>query len=240
MGLHVCIRKEDLDPDDLAGKVVVVLDVIFATSTIVAAFYGGATGVRPAFGRDEAQRFSEGRSQDELVLIGEYNSVTLPGFLDPTPLALLKHGVKGKEVVFASTNGTVALRRASRAKAVYAASLLNAEAIAEHLLARHEADEIVLACAGSLGRLSFEDFFGAGAIVAQLFRRLDTSLTLTDAALAAHSVYQATDALTCLRTSSLGKDMISRGLGEDVDFAAVENSSRCIPVLRGGVLRCLP
>ncbi|MDR2189016.1 MAG: 2-phosphosulfolactate phosphatase [Azonexus sp.] len=240
MELHVVICKEDLDPDGMTGKVAVVLDVIFATSTIVAAFYGGATGVRPALGREEAERFSQERARDELVLIGEYNSITLPGFIDPLPLALLKHGVAGKEVIFASTNGTVALRRASKATAVYAAALLNAEAVAEHLVTCHAADQVILACAGSLGRFSFEDFFGAGAIVAQIVKRLGSRLTMTDAALAAHSAYRGSDALTGLRTSSLGQEMIDSGRGQDVDFAARENSSRCIPVLRGNVLCRLP
>jgi 2-phosphosulfolactate phosphatase len=239
MDIHVCIRKEDLEPEQMVSKVAVVLDVIFATSTIVTAFAGGATGVWPALDSEEAERFSRERFTDKPVLIGEHNSDTLPGFIYPAPLTLLRHGVQGKEVVFASTNGTVALRRASKAAAVYAGSLRNAGAIAEHLVACHQADSIVLACAGSLGRLSFEDFFGAGAIIAQLFQHIGPRLEMTDAALAAHSAYQGIDSLVCLRTSSLGKEMFDRGLGEDVDFVAAENSSRCIPVLHGDVLRCL-
>ena len=41
--LHVLLEKEALDRERLAGKVVVVLDVLFATSTIVTALAHGAS-----------------------------------------------------------------------------------------------------------------------------------------------------------------------------------------------------
>ena len=45
--IHVLTKKEELDTVRLAGKVAVVLDVLFATSTMVTALARGATDERP-------------------------------------------------------------------------------------------------------------------------------------------------------------------------------------------------
>jgi len=46
--VHVVLRKEDLDPERLAGKIVMVIDTLFATTTIVTALAHGAAEVLPA------------------------------------------------------------------------------------------------------------------------------------------------------------------------------------------------
>src|SRR3970282_677583 len=45
--IHVLTRKEELDGIRVPGKVVVVLDILFATTTMVAALAHGATEVIP-------------------------------------------------------------------------------------------------------------------------------------------------------------------------------------------------
>jgi 2-phosphosulfolactate phosphatase len=52
--IHVLLKKEELDNQRLPGKVVVVLDVLFATSSIVAALAHGASEVIPALNGDAA------------------------------------------------------------------------------------------------------------------------------------------------------------------------------------------
>ena len=54
--LHVLVRREDIDASRLDGRVVVVIDVLFATSTIVHALASGASRVYPAFDADDARR----------------------------------------------------------------------------------------------------------------------------------------------------------------------------------------
>jgi len=85
--IHVLGRKEELDAVRLPGKVVIVLDVLFATSTIVAALGHGAPSVIPAL--DEAAARAEGarHAPGAYVLAGELYAETLPGFAPPTPRA---------------------------------------------------------------------------------------------------------------------------------------------------------
>ena len=87
--VHVLYRKEELDHERLEGKVAIVLDVLFATSTIVTALANGATEVIPtldeAGARAEAQKHPAGSHP-----AGELYAETLPGSASPTPLALLR------------------------------------------------------------------------------------------------------------------------------------------------------
>src|SRR6185503_21008161 len=102
--LHVLTKKEELDGVRVQGKVVVVLDILFATTTMVAALANGAREIVPVL--DEAAARACGAGIADCVLAGELYAETLPGFAHPAPLALIEHGVRGKTVVYSTTTGT--------------------------------------------------------------------------------------------------------------------------------------
>jgi 2-phosphosulfolactate phosphatase len=90
MKIHVLLKKEELDAQRLPGKTVVVLDILFATSSIVAAMAHGAAEVIPTLDGAAAQAEAACHPADSCVLSGELNADTLPGFVHPTPLLLGK------------------------------------------------------------------------------------------------------------------------------------------------------
>src|SRR3954462_10424441 len=103
--LHVLTRKEELDSVRVAGKVVVVIDVLFATTTMVAALAHGASEVIPVLDEAAARAEEARRGAGACVLAGELYAETLPGFAHPAPLALIAHAIKGRPVVYSTTNG---------------------------------------------------------------------------------------------------------------------------------------
>ena len=76
--LHVLLRKEDLSPAHLAGRVVIVLDILFATSTMVHALAEGVEAVWPALNTDDASVVA--LRVGECIRSGEYLAEHLPGF----------------------------------------------------------------------------------------------------------------------------------------------------------------
>ena len=84
--LHVLVRREDVDVSRLQGRVVVVIDVLFATSTIVHALAAGAASVYPAF--DDVDANHAAAARPGAVVAGEYLARTLPEHAPATPLAL--------------------------------------------------------------------------------------------------------------------------------------------------------
>ena len=143
--IHVVVRKEDIDPERLPGRVAIVLDILFATTTIVSALDAGATAVIPAEDRHEALRIAATLPAGGYSIAGEDQMAAIPGFASPLPLELTREpGFAGRPLVYSTTNGTVALRRSSAADAVYAAALLNARATLGHVRAHHPGKPVVI------------------------------------------------------------------------------------------------
>ena len=236
MKIHVLLKKEELDAQRLPGKTVVVLDILFATSSIVAAMAHGAAEVIPTLDGAAAQAEAARHPAGTCVLSGELNADTLPGFVHPTPLALLAENLEGKSLIYSTTNGTVAVNKSREADHVYAAALLNGEAVVKHIAQQHADETVLIVCSGSADNFNLEDFYGAGYLVS-LFARQGQEHEFTDAALAAMLLHEKNDAGECLRRARVGRMMLERRLDREVDFAAQKNLYTVVPKLDGNRLR---
>ena len=236
--VHVLTKKEELDTVRVAGKVVVVLDILFATTTMVTALAHGATEVIPVLDEKAARAQADGLHENSYVLSGELNADTLPGFAHPAPLALLEHGVQGKALIYSTTNGTVAMTLAGGAKRVYCGSLLNAQAIVSHIAAEHPRDTVLILCSGSGGNFNLEDFYGAGCLVDRFAGVLGAGADFSDAARTALGFFRHAQAPQVLLECRVGRMMVQRGLAHEVEFACRFDAFPIVPVMMDGRLRC--
>src|SRR5256885_7039977 len=147
--VHVLTKKEELDSVRVAATWVVVLDILSATTTMVAALAHGALEVLPVLDESAARAEAERCEPGCYVLAGELYAETLHGFAHPAPLALIEHGVRGKTVVYSTTNGTVAMTEAAGATRIYCGALLNARRLVEHVVASHRGETVLILCSGS-------------------------------------------------------------------------------------------
>ena len=234
--VHVLGKKEELATAPVEGRVVIVLDILFATTTMVTALAHGATEVIPVADEDAARRVSRQHPASEVVLAGELYAETLPGFAHPAPLSLLRHGIDGKTVVYSTTNGTVAMTLSAAAEHSYCGALLNARRLAEHVVARHPDRPILIVCSGSGDNFNLEDFYGAGYFVERLAELLGPRADLSDAAITARSLYRHARAPEVLHDCRVGRMMAARGLSAEVEFACRFDAFPVIPELRSGRL----
>ena len=235
--IHVLTRKEELDGVRLPGKVVIVLDILFATTTMVTALAHGATEIIPVL--DEAAARAQGTDlpEDSFVLAGELYAETLPGFAHPAPLSLIEHGIEGKSVVYSTTNGTVAMMQTAGAARVYCGALLNARAIVERIVARHARETVLIVCSGSGDNFNFEDFYGAGYFVERFADLLGAAADFSDAAKAARMVYRNARSPEALLDCRVGRMMVAKGLAREVEFACRLDAFPVVPALEQGRLR---
>ena len=237
--IHVLTKKEELDTVRIAGKVVVVLDILFATTTMVTALAKGALEILPVFDEAAARAAAKLCREGGFVLSGELYADTLPGFAHPAPLALVEHGVRGKTVIYSTTNGTVAMTQAAKAARVYCGSLLNVSRLAEHIVAAHARETVLIVCAGSANNFNLEDFLGAGAFVERFAALLGGGADLSDSATAALSVYRQSKLPDALLQCRVGRMLAKRGLAHEVEFAGRLDELPVVPALQDGRLRLL-
>lgn len=230
--LHVLLKREELDPARLEGKVIIVLDILFATTTIVHAFAQGAFRIHPVRNREEGLRIAE--RVGTCVLAGEHLAQAITGFAPATPLALAETGLDGIEVIYCTTNGTQALVSVAHAANVYVGSLLNGKALVDHIVDRHAQASILIICSGSLDRFNLEDFHGAGHLISHFSTRGNYSMT--DAAIAALHAYRGSDTPSALRTSRVGQMMTGHGLAAEIEFASSHDTLDTVPTLINGSL----
>lgn len=183
--LRVLACREEIRPDRLEGATAVVIDVFLATTTLLTILENGARAVYPVASLAEAESVSSRLDPARRLRGGEQGALLVEGFdRGPFPEEYASETVRDREVVFLSTNGTVAISQAAPAKRVLIASLRNAPAVARYLQ-DESPDSVYLICAGSMGRLALEDLAGAAAILAHL--ELD-GWALNDGAWLAHDL----------------------------------------------------
>lgn len=234
--IDVALRKEDVEPTTVAGRVVVVIDVLIATTTIAYALAHGMPRVLPVLDADAARAAVEGGPADAWLLAGEWLGSPIPSFASIDPRRWPWPAAAAKSLVLASTNGTVALARASLAADLYAAALVNVGAVAQHLAALHPEEDILLVCAGAVGRFGLDDFLAAGCLVARLAQV--GGWRLTDAALAALATFRlhASDIVDALALSRTGRWLVQEGGREIVELAAAVDSYPVVARREGGWL----
>jgi 2-phosphosulfolactate phosphatase len=215
--VDVAFTREDIDDAD----VLIVLDVLRATSTIVSALASGYRRVLCVDSIDRARRLARpGRT-----LAGEQEWVRPEGFaLGNSPVDVQRP--TGSELVLATTNGSATIvRAAAHADKVLIGCLLNLDPVIE---AVDPAEGVQVVCSGASLRPALEDVYVAGRIAARLGGRH------TDAALVAVAV-AAGDASPreVLERSAGAAALRERGMGDDVAWCARESVVAVVPRVRG-------
>src|SRR5690349_17308087 len=124
--LQVHLLPKLFEPDELRGSIAVILDILRASTTIIHALAHGAECVIPTEEIDEALRIKSSLPAGTVLLGGERDGLLIPGFdLDNNPFAYPKETVAGKTLVFTTTNGTRALKRALQADRILIGAFVN-------------------------------------------------------------------------------------------------------------------
>jgi len=218
------------------GDVIIVVDVLRCTSTVITALANGAKGIIPVKTVREALAIHG--ENPESILAGEINGVRPIGFqLGNSPLEFCRRKVRGKKIIMTTTSGTKALTKSKEGKWVLVGAFLNIEAVADAALRIAEGEDrgMSIVLSGKRGRFSLEDYLCAGAIVERLSpKKIENS----DASLASLLAFQqASDSLSnVISMGSHAKYLESIGLGVDVHFCCRQNRYSIVPYLEGDMI----
>ncbi len=236
MHVHVTLMPSEFAHLALADRTALVVDVLRASSTVVAAFAAGCAAVIPVATPAEARERAATMGPPAPMLVGEQDGLAIPGFdLGNSPLECTKARVGGRTLVLTTTNGTAAMLKAREAADACVGALSNVSAAAAW--ARRQGRDVTVLCAGEKGRFCLEDAVCAGLIAERLLRGSGEA-KLSDAARAAWALGRLygprLDRLR--RDSAWARTLAARGRGADLDACLALDSAAMVPILEQGAL----
>ncbi len=229
----------------LKDRNVIVIDVLRASSTILTALVNQAKEIIPAESVSVAARISKGLGNS--VLCGERNGKVIEGFkLGNSPFEYTTEAVKGKTLIFSTTNGTISVTKSKFAKNCVVAGFLNLSAVVNYAASLN--DDVTILCSGKLNDFCIEDSIAAGMIIKGLMDiKGKTNVELYDSGymsykLAKHLAYRSTKPdsgklLSMLADSEHGKYLASIGFGGDLKYCAELDKFDKLPFYRNGVIK---
>lgn len=235
MKLEVVFAPNAIAPADVAGRTVVVVDILRATTSIAVALANGAKAVLPAASTEEALRIAQNLERDAVVLAGERKSARIPGFaLGNSPAEFGAEAVAGKTIVMTTSNGTQALIAAQGAREVIAAAAVNFSAVvARARAALEQHGELLILCAGGDRQFALEDAFAAGRLAKVLIPEggLET-VEVNDGVLASLEVARHFGERwgRALKASSHGRELAALGFRADLDACAAQDTHPVLPL----------
>ena len=226
--------------DELAFRdaTVVVIDVLRASTSIVTALAHGAREVIPVATVESAVKLSGSLFGDVILLGGERHGKMIEGFhLGNSPSEYTEERVKGKSIIFSSTNGSQAMARARYARELLVCAFVNISTVADAI--RREPRDIMIVCSGSNGLLSMEDAVCGGMLVAKVMDDAQFDVELSDGAQAARALFKAygKSVLKMLRASDHGRYLQDIGFGDDLKACAAVDAFPVLPHFDGNVIK---
>jgi len=231
--LDVFFGGQQLAQSDIQGRVVLLIDVLRASTTVAVALANGARAVIPFESSDEVIDRAKQFERTDVLLAGERKMHAIPGFdLGNSPREYTAETVEGKTVLLTTTNGTVALAGLQGARDVVVASYVNYSAVSAMIrAAARGAADVAIVCAGRDRQFALEDAACAGRFTSSVIKRLP-NVRLNDAAQACCLIDKRYgDRLDRLfEDAEHGRALAEAGYGGDLAVCASLDAHPVIPI----------
>ncbi len=220
---------------DVSSSIVVIIDVLRATSTIATVLYNGAKNIIPVDSVAECIRIGK---QIEGITAGERDGHVAEGLVHGnSPFEYPREFINGKTLVLTTTNGTKLLHMALEkgAKGIVTGSFPNLSAVCDYLVNRKM--PVILGCAAWKDRVNIEDTLFAGAVISRIKDHFEINC---DSSKMAESLYN--EAKGDLFEFMKSKDashyhrLMNFGLEKDIRYCLSEDGANVLCLYEGGKL----
>ena len=212
--------------------IVVVIDVLRATTAICVAFEYGINSIIPVPTLEDALEYKK-----QGYLVGaERKGQIVDGFdFGNSPYSYMKEEFKGKDVVLTTTNGTKSIAVAKDADTVVIGALANLEVLTTWLIEQNK--NTLCLCSGWQDKFNLEDTICAGAISGALIETGNFT-SVEDSSIAAKYLYISAkdNYMGYLKSSSHRRRLKNLNLNEDIKYCLTPNKTKVIPILKDGKL----
>ena len=233
--IEVCFSPALFTAFENAEAIVVISDILRASSAIVTAFENGVERIIPVGTLEEAEAFKK-----RGYMVAAERDGIVRDFADfgNSPFNFTPERVSGKQIVYSTTNGTQAIHMAAGCHEVLIGAYLNFTAVLHHIL-EQERDVIIL-CAGWKNKFNLEDSLYAGALSEALLKG-DKYQTICDSTKASIDLWEAAkkDLLAYIDKVAQRERLRKNKLDDVIPYCHQFDTTKMIPVLRGDHLKNL-
>jgi 2-phosphosulfolactate phosphatase len=220
---------------NVSNSIVVIIDVLRATSTIATVLHNGAKCIIPVDSVAACIRIGK---QIEGITAGERDGQIAEGLAHGnSPFEYPREFIGGKTLVLTTTNGTKLLHMALEkgAKKIITGSFGNLSAVCDYLIEQKR--HVILGCAAWKDRVNIEDTLFAGAVINRVKEHFAINC---DASQLAETMY--TDAREDMyeflknKNASHYHRLTKFGLEKDIRYCLTEDAANVLCVYEGGKL----
>lgn len=233
--LHTSLSPALLNLYDINNAVVVIIDVLRATSTIATALYNGARSIIPV---DSVAKCIEIGRQIDAITAGERDGKVAEGLeYGNSPFEYPKEFIAGKTLVLTTTNGTKLLHMALErgASHIITGSFPNLSAVCDYLVAQNQ--HVILGCAAWKDRVNIEDMLFAGAVISRVGQHFSINC---DSSQIAETVYQKAKkdlfGFMKAKDASHYHRLSGYGLEKDIQYCLTADVANVLPFYEEGKL----
>ena len=233
--LFTCLSPALLHLYDVSSSIVVIIDVLRATSTIATALHNGAKDIIPVDNIPDCIRIGKGI---DCITAGERDGQIAEGLqYGNSPFEYPEDFISAKTLVLTTTNGTKLLHMAhSRgAKEIITGSFPNISAVCDHLLKQNM--NVILACAAWKDRVNLEDTLFAGDVISRIKKFFTVEC---DSSQMAESMYQTAQhdlyAFMKERNATHYLRLTKYHLEKDIRYCLTADIAPSLPIYKDGRL----
>ena len=233
--LHTALSPALLQLYNVSNSIVVIIDVLRATSTIATVLHNGAKCIIPVDSVAECIRIGK---QIEGITAGERDGQVAEGLqYGNSPFEYPREFVRGKTLVLTTTNGTKLLHIAldKGAKKIITGSFVNLTALCNYLIEKKR--PVILGCAAWKDRVNIEDTLFAGAVINRIKDHFDINC---DASQIAETMYidAKEDLYEFLKNKNASHyhRLTKFGLEQDIRYCLSADTANILCVYDGGKL----
>ena len=220
---------------DISNSIVVIIDILRATSTITTALYNGAKSVIPV---DSVNHCIEIGKQVNGITAGERDGKIAEGLsYGNSPFEYPEEFIKGKTLVLTTTNGTKLLHMAldKGAEEIVIGAFTNLSSVCDHLIKSKK--NVMLGCAAWKDKVNLEDTLFAGAVISRIKKHFDINC---DSSHMAESLYKEAqpDLFDFLKKNEASHyhRLMGFGLEKDIRYCLTTDNANVLPVYKNGML----
>jgi 2-phosphosulfolactate phosphatase len=235
--LHTCASPALLNLYEVRNTIVVVIDVLRATSTIATALYNGAQSVIPV---DDIARCIELGKFNNGITAGERDGKIAAGLsYGNSPFEYPREFIEGKTLVLTTTNGTKLLHMALNrgASHIITGSFPNLSSVCEYLVSQQQ--DVILGCAAWKDKVNIEDMLFAGAVIQRVKKHFHINC---DSSGIAETLFEAASGdlfgFMKNRDASHFHRLMNHGLEKDIRYCLTPDMANVLPFYEDEKLIC--